>query len=228
MKFRLLVPGIAALAVLIAACQPPPVLRNDRMLNDLSLITNDPCSAPCWKGITPGETRWSDALTIIEDAPELDDPQTQTAQDSKAVGAQWQKKDGDLCCQMVSEDGETVSFISLTLAPEVRLQGLLDARGEPTYALGQGVTDDQAVVYLFYPEQSLIVIAFVAGTNADLTGQSEIIGALYATQKDMDLTIKTSNLHAWQGYGPFSQYRVDAPVEEFEVTPSITLTPPPG
>lgn len=198
------------------------------MLNDFSLVTNEPCAAPCWNGITPGETRWSEALTILEDDPRLTDPQSQAAQEGPAIGAQWGKADGDMCCQMVSEDGQTVSFVSLSFAPEMRLSGVLGAQGRPTYALGAPVTDDQAVVYLFYPERSFIVVTFVAGASAELTPDSEVIGALYATEKDMDLTIKTSKLHAWQGYAPFSVYRADAPDEEFEVTPSVTLTPAGG
>lgn len=228
MKYRLFVPGLLALALFIAACAPPPVLRNDKLLNDISLVTDDPCEAPCWNGITPGETRWTDALTIIEDDARMTDPETRTAENGPAIGAQWSKVDGDMCCQMVSEDGETVSFISLSLAPEITVEGVLSAQGEPAYALGAPVTDDQAVIYLFYPERSFIVVVFVAGANAELLPTSEVIGALYATPKDMDLTVKTSKLHAWEGYAAFSTYSADAPDEAFEVTPEVTLTPTPG
>lgn len=228
MKFRLLVPGLILLVLFVAACAPPPVLRNDRLLNDTSLVTNEPCEAPCWNGITPGETSWSEALTIVEDDSRLSDPQVQNAQEGTAIGAQWSKTDGDPCCQMVSEDGQTVSFISLSFAPDMTVEQVLEAQGEPEYALGTTVTDDQAVVYLFYPERNFIVVSFVAGTTAELTPQSEIIGALYATPKDMDLTIKTSKLHTWEGYAPFETYRSDAPDAEFEVTPEVTLTPTPN
>lgn len=228
MKFRLLIPGLILLVFFVAACSPPPVLRNDKLLNDTSLVTNEPCAAPCWNGITPGETAWSEALTTIEDDSRMSDPQVQNAQEGSAVGAQWSKTDGDPCCQMVSEDGKTVSFISLSFAPDMTVEQVLDAQGEPEYALGTAVTDDQAAMYLFYPEKSIIVVAFVAGAKADLKPESEVIGALYATPKDMDLTIKTSKLHTWKGYAPFSEYRSDAPDSEFEVTPEVTLTPTPG
>lgn len=228
MKFRLLVPGLLVLAVFVAACSPPPVLRNEKLLNDTSLITNEPCAAPCWNGITPGETSWSEAVTIVEDDTRFSDPQVQNAEEGSAIGAQWSKTDGDACCQMVSEDGATVSFISLSFAPDMTVEQVLGAHGDPTYALGSPVTDDQAVVYLFYPDKSFIVVAFVAGANADLKPESEIVGGLYATPDDMDLTIKTSKLHTWEGYAPFSDYRSDAPDAEFEVTPEVTLTPTPG
>lgn len=228
MKFRILVPGMLFLVILIAACVPPPVLRNDKMLNDTSLVSNEPCAAPCWKNITPGETKWTDALAIIEDDPNYDDPQTQNAQEGSAIGAQWQKKDGEACCQMVTEDGQTVSFISLRLAPESTIGQVIEAQGEPTYAIGTPVTDDQAVIYLFYPDKSLIVVTFVPGANGSITENSEVIGALYSKPDQMELSIKTSKLHAWEGYGTFEEYKADAPDSEFEVTPEITLTPTPG
>jgi hypothetical protein len=229
MKLRWLVIGgigaVALLFVLFFANQPPPNLRNPKMLDDISLVTADPCAAPCWNNITPGETTWTEALTVIEDNPTFNDPEIINAQEGSAVGAQWSKREGDPCCQIVSEDGKTVSFISLSLAPEITLRGLRDAQGDPTYALGASVSGDQAVVYLFYPEKSMIVIAFVAGAEAELNADSEIIGVLYATPKDMELTLQTSKLHAWEGYAPFKTYKSDAADEDFEVTPSVTLTP---
>lgn len=228
MKIRFLIPGLILLVFFVAACSPPPVLRNEKLLNDTSLITNEPCEAPCWNGITPGETAWSEALTIVEDDSRMNDPEIQNAQEGSAIGAQWSKIEGDPCCQMVSEDGQMVSFISLSFAPDMTVDEVLEAQGEPDYALGTPVTDDQAAVYLFYPDKSLIVVVFVAGAEASLEAGSEVIGALYATPKDMDLTIKTSKLHTWTGYASFSEYRADAPDSEFEITPEVTLTPTPG
>lgn len=226
MKFRLLLPGLVALAFMTAACLPPPNLRNEKFLNDNSLVSGEPCEAPCWRGITPGETAWSDALTIIEDDAALNDPEVQTAEDGPAVGAQWSPVDGEACCQMISEDGETVSVVLLQLAPTTTLGDMIEARGEPTYAIGTPVTDDQAIVSLFYPENSLIVIAFAAGAaSGNLSESSEIVGAYYLTADRMDLIIKTSSLYAWDGYQPFSAYAADAEDGNFAVTPSVTLTP---
>ncbi|HEX2908863.1 MAG TPA: hypothetical protein VHO69_18470 [Phototrophicaceae bacterium] len=228
MKFRFVIPGLVILALFVAACSPPPVLRNEKLLNDTSLVSSEPCAAPCWNGITPGETGWSDALTIVEDDSSLTDPEVQNAQEGPAVGARWSKVDGDACCQMVSENGETVSYISLSFAPEMTVEQVLETHGEPTYALGVPVTDDQAAIYLFYPEKAFIVVSFVAGAKAELKPESEVIGALYAIAEDMDLTIKTSKLHTWEGYAPFATYSQEAPDADFEVTPSVTLTPTPA
>ncbi len=228
MKLRWLLPGLLVLVLFVAACAPVPELRNDKYLHDDSLITGDPCTAPCWRGITPGETSWADALVILEDDTTLEDPQTQTLEDSAALAAQWQERDGELCCQMLSEDGETVSVIFLQIAPGSTLGQLIESQGEPTYAIGTPISDEQAVVYLLYPEKSLMVFAFAAGAeNGSLSETSEIVGAWYLTPDSMDLALKTNNLHAWEGYGSFATYTADTTEDQFEVTPSVTLTPTP-
>jgi hypothetical protein len=225
-NLRLLVLGCLALA-LLAACGPAPQLRNERFLKDNSLIiANEECDAPCWRGITPGVTKWADALVIIQDATDLDDPQTQTIENGPSVGAQWNATNGDLCCQMASIDGDTVTTMFLQLAPDMTVRQLIQERGEPEYVLGTPGTEDQAIINLFYPEQSMIVFAFVAGaTEGALSADSEIIGVFYTTPERMALTLDLSNLFAWKGYQPFSAYSPEGENPDYVRTQSVTLTP---
>ncbi len=226
MKFRLIVPGLFALLFLVSACVPPVNLRDDKLLKDDSLITDQPCAAPCWRGITPGKTSWNDALTIVQDSTDLDKPDIQNEDNGPGIEASWQPKDGDQCCQMATLDGQTVSVILLRLAPTITLGKLIDARGEPKYVLGAPGDQDQAVVNLFYPDSSLIVTIFVAGdATGALSESSEVVGAYYISPDQMDLIIKTNSLYAWKGYQPFTAYAPDTPNADFIVTPSITLTP---
>ena len=213
------------MVLLIVACAPPPVLRNEKLLNDDSLLTGEPCEAPCWRGITPGETAWSEALTTLEDQDDLVLDPVQEDQESDAIGVQWKQTDGDVCCQMISEDGETVSLIFLQTAPDMTVGELIEAHEAPTYAIGNPVTDDQAVVLLVYPEKQMVVLGFVPGAEGELEEDSEIIGVWYITAETMELFTQTNNLHEWEGYQPFSTYAADVDASEFEVTPSITLTP---
>ncbi len=210
--------------LLAAACAPPPELRNDALLKDKSLITGEPCGAPCFRGITPGETAWNDALTIIEDDAQFSNVQTQQAEDSTLVQAAWQDGDGQLCCQMISEDGRTVSGIFLLTAPAMTAADVIRAHGEPAYLTGTEFTEDQAVVNLFYPDVPMIVYVFIAGTkNGVLSESSEVVGAVYLTADQMDLFLQTLNLYRWDGFKAYSEYAAD----EFDVTPSVTLTPTP-
>jgi len=228
MKFRILVPGLLLLVVLVAACSPAPNLRNPKFLKDTSVVTKDEkCDAPCWRGITPGETKWSDALVTLQDQTDLDDPQTQAIPDSgDAVGASWQPTGGEACCQIISEDGKTVSSIFLQIAPDITVKQLIAARGEPEYVLGTPGTDDQAIINLFYPKQNMIVFAFVAGAaKGALSETSEIIGVYYTTADRMDLGMKLSSLYGWKGYQPFTAYAPDNPSPDYKITQSVTLTP---
>jgi hypothetical protein len=221
MKHRLILPGVLAVVLLFAACAPPPLLRDEKLLQDTSLMTNEPCAAPCWHGITPGETLWRNALTALEDDTNYENVEVQEDDQSDAKVVQWQQKGGTGCCQMFTQDGETVSLIFLRTAPNVSLGELIEAQGEPTYIVGTPFSDDQAIVNLIYPEKSLVVYAFVPGTEGSLSESSELVGVLYMTPADMDLLIKTSNLHDWDGYQSYQAYEQS----EFEVTPSVTLTP---
>ncbi|MBI1278688.1 MAG: hypothetical protein GC179_11230 [Anaerolineaceae bacterium] len=208
-----------------------PDLRNPKFLKDSSLIIKDEkCDAPCWRGITPGETKWNDALNILLGEPELGEPQVVSIPDSgQAVGASWQPIGGEPCCQIISEDGETVASIFLQIAPDITVKQLIDARGEPEYALGTPGSATQAIINMFYPEQSMIVFAFVAGAETGrISENSEIIGVYYTTSDRMDLGIKLSSLYGWKGYQPFSAYAPGAPKPDYKITQSVTLTPSPS
>ncbi len=224
MKHRVILPGVIALVLLFAACAPPPNLRDDSLLQDSSLVSNQPCSAPCWHNITPGQTSWSDALTTIEDDTNYENVNVQEDDQSTAKVAEWQQKGGSTCCQMYTQDGDTVSVLFLRIAPNLNIGEVISAQGEPTYLIGSPFSDDQAVMNLIYPEKSLVVYAFVAGTSGELTASSEVVGVLYMTPSDMDLLIKTSSLQAWEGYQSYQAYDTSA----FEVTPEVTLTPTPS
>lgn len=222
-RFRLLLPGpLLLLVMLAAACSAPPELRDQKLLNDDSLLTGEPCEAPCWRGITPGVTSWANALTILEDDRTIEDPSVQTAEDSAAVAASFKEPGGvDASGQIFSDDGQTVGLIFLRLAPDMTLDEVLAKYGEPTWVIGTPFSDEppQAIVNLVYPDMQMIVYVFVPGTAGALDGTNEVVGVLYMKPGDMDLLLQTSSLHAWEGLADFSVYGPDGP---FEVTPEPT------
>lgn len=220
MKFRLIF-ALITLTLIAAACGPAPQIRSDKYLPDDSLFTEEPCGAPCWRGITPGETKWSDAMTKVEDDPTLENLEEQADENSTRIGAAWSAVDGELCCQMFTEDGETVSFIILQTTPDHKFGEVIDIYGEPDYLIGETLSDDQGLFSLFYTDIPMLLYVFVAGEKGEITELSEVVGFAYATPELMQLLIDTSELHAWEGFQSYAAY-MDS---EFEVTPSITLTP---
>ena len=223
MNRRFLIPAISVLVVLIAACAPTPELRNDNLLQDSSFLSGEPCGPPCWRGIIPGETDWNDALNIIEDDPTLSDLETRTSDDTEVIGAIWGQTDGDSCCQMYSESGELVDIIILQTAPTNTLGDVVETYGEPTYLIGETLSGEQGVFTLFYPEDQMLIYSFIAGENGELSEASEVIGFAYFALDRMELLMQTNDLHEWEGYQSYSAYMGG----DFEVTPSVTLTPRP-
>jgi hypothetical protein len=252
---------------LVAACSPPPELRDTTLLQDSSLLTalpsaqptieatptvigaqpddtfdatdtaptpvRDPvsgapavCAPPCWRGIIPGETRWSDALTIIEDDSTLEGLEIQSAEDSAAVGAQFRNVGGQRpCCQIFSSDGNTVDAVILTVAPTLTLGQLIDVWGEADYALANQFSEGQALLNVVYEDVPMVVTLFLEGTEGAAAPNSEIISIWYMTENDMRVLITTNNLHLWEGYAPYGAY--DDEEGTFDITPSVTLTPVP-
>lgn len=223
MRFRF---GLVAIMTLFlaAACAPEPQILSDSLLEDESLITEDPCGPPCWRGITPGETSWNDALEIIEEDETLANLETRNNEDTGQVGASWAQEGGDNCCQMFTQDGTTVSLLVAQTTPELTMEAIVEKYGEPEYLVGETVSSEQALVSTYYPDVPMLVYVFAAGESGEITPSNEIVGFAYTTPDLMDLLINTSDLHAWEGYDTLSAY-LDS---EYEVTPSITLTPVEG
>jgi hypothetical protein len=217
MTLRLLLAGFG-LILMVAACAPDPELRNDDYLSDDSFLTGDPCGAPCWRGITPGETTWQDARTIIEDDPTLEDFQTQSDDETDRIGAAWSPVDGELCCQMFSsENGEIVEFMILQTAPEEEFSSVSEIHGDPQYLSGEILTEGQGLVSLFYENIPMLIYVFVAGESGEITESSEVIGFAYMTETLMQELLETSTLQAWDGPGTYREY--------FEGEPEITPIP---
>lgn len=208
MKFRLI---LAVLGLLLlsftAACGPEPQIRSDELLRDNSFLNGDPCGPPCWRGIIPGETRWQDALTIVEDDPTLDRLQTRADEESSAIAAGWAQVDGEGCCQMFTEDGSVVSFVVLQTRPDHTLAEVIAEHGEPAYVIGEAITSDQGLFNLFYPDIPMIIYVFIAGEAGVLSETSEVVGFAYMTQPLMDDLLETYSLHAWEGYLSLSAYQ---------------------
>lgn len=208
-----------AIATTTATVMPAPNLRDDDLLHDRSLITGEPCAAPCWRGIMPGVTTWNEGLTILEDDDSIEDPTTQTADDSSSVAASFKEPGGlDASGQIFSDNGEEVGLIFLRLAPDMTLGEVFDVHGEPDYVIGTPFSDDppQAIINLVYPDDQMIVYVFVPGQAGELDHSSEVVGVLYMQAPDMETLLATSSLHAWGGLAPFETYGPDGP---FEVTP---------
>lgn len=186
----------------------PNRLLNENLLNDNSLVSSDPCSAPCWNGIIPGETTWEDALALLVEIEGFTEPQINEAQNGIAKLATWGEIEGEPCCEMITSDGETVDFLRLLMAPGVTLGEVIDVHGEPNYLIGSEFTNDQALFTLFFMDLPAIVFAHSAGgVDSELTQDSEIVGVQYITTGDMNSVLADAQLNEWAGYQSYLAYQ---------------------
>ena len=195
-------------AVVAVACSPEIRLLDDSKLKDLSLLSGEPCEAPCWNEITPGETSYVDAKTIIEDDwryQNVEEAEQQEGNPARIFG--FTPEEGQVCCQVFSRDGQTVTSMLLQLAPQMTLGPVMDAHGEPAYVGGDSPAADQAYMALVYEDVPMVVYAFVTGAESGmLSSSSEIIGVMVMAQSEMDTLLSCSSLYDWAGFQSFSNY----------------------
>ena len=218
-------------AVALVGCAQEVRLLDETKLNDLSLLSGEPCQAPCWNGIVPGETLYRDAKLLIEEnvcisdeqaeEPTADSGESQSYEpDTCYTDVQEAEREedndarifgfapgaGEVCCQVFSRDGEIITSLLLQYAPNMTFGPVMDAYGEPVYLGGEAPAADQAYMALVYPEVPMVVYAFVAGAEEGrLSTSSEILGTMYMTNDEMDLLLACSRLYAWEGFGGFKE-----------------------
>lgn len=214
MKFKRLLLLLVPLLVLGAtACLPTVSLRSESFLDDESLISGEPCEAPCWNGITPGETNWADALAILEATESIDGLELAADEEVGVVQAAWQKAEsGQPCCRMIAEgEDQPVLYTFLTLSPNILVDEVLDRYGDPSY-LTTFMFEAEAVIQLIYTDVPMVVSVLTGDQDSSLLANSEVVAVLYMTPAEMETIIETNDLLAWDGYQSFSAYEAADPI----------------
>jgi len=198
---------------MFTACTPVPQLRNEELLQDLSLISGEPCSAPCWENMIPGETSWDDAVTILSENADFTNLDRDRNRETGEEIYNFNYLDGSQCCRIYSRDGELLSSVLLLLAPNMTLSQVIEVYGEPLYFSGEDVTETQSFLSLVYVDTPMIVYAFSAGlAEGEISSASEVIGVIYLAPSEMELLLATEELREWHGYGNLSELLAGEPV----------------
>ena len=179
---------------------PERSLLNDGFLQDSSLISGTPCEPPCWQRITPGLTSMEAAMNLVT---ALDGMQIVQADGS---GFAFRHGDGAPCCQIASQDGETVSSVLLQFAPLTGVGQVIAARGEPGYVIGQPFSETEAVLMLYYPDQQMLLSVVVPGIDGQMEETSPLVAAVFATSEIFAAAFDSAPLEAWRGYATYREY----------------------
>lgn len=197
----------------------------DNLLVDDSLISTDEnCQLPCWRGITPGETTLTSAQEILEADDTIGNIEFQQAETRSGYVFSQVGRDR-ICCQVISDDGTTVSFISLQFIANVTLGQVIKRYGEPAFSDAQLVTRDQALFTLFYPNVPMIVYVFAGLPSDVLDEDSPIVGMALPTRDIMDIFLSTDGLAIWNGFTSYDE--AVALLSMPEETSSIDVTSEP-
>ncbi len=204
----LLIVFVACALPLLSACAGEINLLDETKLSDSSLLTGEPCDAPCWNGIVPGETRFRDAKLIIESDERLtitDEPEAQD--DNPGRTFDFAEGEHPTCCQLFSRDGETVTSFMLQMAPEILYGDVYDRLGEPEYVSAQQVSEEQGYAALLYTDIPIVLYAHVANPGTgEVSVYNEVIGAMYMGASEMEQVMVCASLHSWRGFQSFSSY----------------------
>jgi len=206
-------------SLVISGCVAPPLL-NDQLLQDTSLVEGNPCEAPCWQGITPGETTWDDAITIIEGLSSVEEVRmAEGGREDAGRLATFMPADGTTCCEVYSEDGETVSRLLLRVAPEMTLGQLVEQYGEPTYVYADPYANEEAVGTLIYTEIPMVIAFHLDGVETGVVDEeSQVIGVFLSLPDAVDSVVSVSRLYEWDGFQQYAAYA--------ENPPDLIPTPP--
>ena len=180
--------------------QPEISLLNDDFLDDNSLLTQEPCGSPCWQNITPGETSLEDARTIVEQLANAN-----IVQDD-ASGFAFTMDSDIICCQIATQDGETVTTIFLQLAPNMLLGEVIENHDEPTYISGEQFSDSESIMIAFYPDMNALIYTVVDGENGQLSEESPVFTVIYTSTDLMNTIVNTNPLDNWKGYLSYDEY----------------------
>lgn len=216
MNRRLLL-ALLLLAMSLAACAGEIDLLDEKKLQDASLLSGEPCEAPCWNDIKPGETSYRDAKLILESDGRFKIAEESEADDERPGRAfSFGEGENPACCQLISGDGETVSSLMLQLAPTMTFGPVFDKYGEPDYIAGQEVSQEQAYVVTLYLDVPLIVYAHVeGGGQGSVSVSNKIIGAMYLSEAEMERAMTCARLFNWRGFQSFAAY-AGAEDEDFD------------
>jgi hypothetical protein len=220
-KVFVLITALGILAVFAAACGAPPPLKSDKYLNDTSLVAKDDasCSTPCFRGIIPGKTTFTDALSKVK----ADSAFTSVQSNDSPPSAGWSVAgSGEACCQMTAADSGVVDALVVKVAPNINLKQVIDKYGQPKYSFPVDYTSDEVAVAIIYPDKGIVAWVSPGDPNSTVDANSKVVIILYFNPADWTTKyLPTGELEAWNGYQPYQTYKNATPV----ITPAITPTP---
>jgi hypothetical protein len=193
---------------------------------DNSLLTGNPCAAPCWNSLVPGTTTAQETLDFLHQLPASEARTLTTYQDNYGrISYKWRGGRNAVYRSAQVERGE-LSLIALAPDFDLRLGDVTDRLGAPEYVKGElGIGPDIAVYALevYYTQQGLALVLEPDLQDAGTIRREMRVKTIYyfapddlksffitrfslgEREEELAKTVEKSylpKLQPWPGYGP--------------------------
>jgi peptidylprolyl isomerase len=203
--------GLAGTLSAVHAQVAPPPLKSDKYVADTSIISGDPCAAPCFDKITIGQTTLADALTALKADTRFGNVQNTGSQ------VAWTTAGGDPAGQLLVNAAGVVDIMQIRIAPKVTLKQIVDKFGNPDYVLPQDYSATEVAFGVIYEKLGLVMVAALDGQTDSVKAENPIVLLEYFVPAELSKNIANTPLNGWTGFQPYSVYKAATPVH----------TPPP-
>lgn len=175
-----------------------------------SWLINSTCQLPCWRNITPGVTTIKEAISILENSPDV--KISYRVNNSIEWDFTPNKNGGGII--RASQDG-IINSIELGGDSEIMLQTIIESYGEPKYVKTYDCRNSMCAAFLIYPNLGMLVDVFVENTGKnDENLQVEILPEIvsydvFFIEPGMENFKKITSFQdygspmEWKGYGEY-------------------------
>jgi hypothetical protein len=205
---RLILLALAgALALALAGCARSAPAGDPELT--IRWLNGVPCRPPCWEGITPGTTTYTEAFRLLLDNKFVDPDQVDGSPAADRIEWTWvdQKYGGWL-----STSGVTVSWLLVELPHEVLLRDVVAAYGEPSHIAASwhfGVDSSAYSLAFVWESAGFALDSGIAYQKAPALGPDLALHKLYFSAEPtviMPTVWGKLTLLPWEGFKDFDAY----------------------
>ena len=197
-------------------------------------LTDTPCAAPCWQGITPGETSRTQTLQLLRESSYILENSLREAGNSDSGGVIWQwRVAGRRIEPRISWQNDVVRDVVLGLTHDLTVAQVIDKFGPPkALEVVHGGTPEHWywIITLYYPQNGVEFQAYTAEYSNFLSPTTKVEVVQFFTPASLEKRIvskydqspPTSQaivshilnlIRPWKGYGDLFELYYESPQE---------------
>lgn len=206
---------IAILLLTLAACHKADAKPQEKSL-DSTLVKNNTCEPPCWNGIIPGKSTYSEAVSVLDKLKNSNPGSYKDAVVGERKVISW-TREGRKHIEILMD--EVVVHSVCFSGTSGTLDDILQVFGEPDNFY-RGRTIDSPDIFwieLYYPQKGLNVSVrgkVQPGKQIFITPEMPVTLVLYSVPGTMEELLvythgeqwKSVRLQEWKGYGEINLF----------------------